>query len=60
MHINQVTLCLCASSCLRVAVVLPTADRGDLPWDGVIPQAVQAEIKDAKGKVYEMEDDPWW
>jgi hypothetical protein len=36
------------------------ADMGDLPWDGVIPQAVQQELKDAKGKVYEMGSDPWW
>ena len=37
-----------------------TADLGDGPWAGKIPEAASKEIKQAKGKVYEMTSDPWW
>lgn len=36
------------------------ADTGDVPWTGELPAAVQKEIKEAKGKVYEMCAKPWW
>ncbi|EIE25476.1 hypothetical protein COCSUDRAFT_13684 [Coccomyxa subellipsoidea C-169] len=34
-------------------------DSGDAPWTGSLPAAVQKEIKEAKGKVYEMGAKPW-
>lgn len=36
------------------------ADFGDRPWEGDLPKAVLAEIEQAKGKVFEMADEPWW
>lgn len=36
------------------------ADSGDAPWTAALPAAVQKEIKEAKGKVYEMGAKPWW
>ncbi|CAL8460675.1 g205 [Coccomyxa elongata] len=35
-------------------------DTGDVPWMGELPAAVQKEMKEAKGKVYEMCAKPWW
>ena len=36
------------------------ADLGDGPWDGKVPKEALAEIKQAKGKVFEMGENPWW
>ena len=41
-------------------ICLSIADSGDGPWAGSIPEAASKEIKQAKGKVYEMTSDPWW
>ncbi len=36
------------------------ADMGDKPWDGVVPELVLKEIREAKGKVHFMGSNPWW
>ena len=53
------SMCTCIWGCYSMSS-LSVADTGDKPWETALPPDALQDMKQAKGTVHKMADQPWW